>query len=264
VRQNIKEAWETVMATPSAPILEVTDLVKRYNGAARPALDGLSLKVRPGEILGLLGPNGAGKTTAVSIISTILRPSSGRVTVCGIDLWKTPRRARPHIGLVPQEIALYAELTAWENLAFFGRLQALRGARLKERMASALAAVGLEAKAHQKIATFSGGMQRRINLAVGILHAPRLLLLDEPTVGIDPQSRQLILEKLQTIKQEGTAMLYTTHYMEEAQQLCDRVAIMDNGRILCQGPPQDLISAQAPCCSLGELFLHLTGKELRD
>jgi len=252
------------MPTPSASILEVTDLVKRYNGAARPALDGLTLTIRPGEILGLLGPNGAGKTTAVSIISTILRPSAGRVAVCGIDLKEKPRLARPLIGLVPQEIALYAELTARENLVFFGRLQGLRGARLKERLASALAAVGLEARAHQKIATFSGGMQRRINLAVGILHAPRLLLLDEPTVGIDPQSRHLILEKLQAIKQEGAAMLYTTHYMEEAQQLCDRVAIMDNGRILCQGPPHDLISARPDCRSLGELFLHLTGRELRD
>ena len=252
------------MPTPSASILEVTDLVKRYSGAARPALDGLTLTIRPGEILGLLGPNGAGKTTAVSIISTILRPSAGRVAVCGIDLKEKPRLARPLIGLVPQEIALYTELTARENLVFFGRLQGLRGARLKERLASALAAVGLEARAHQKIATFSGGMQRRINLAVGILHAPRLLLLDEPTVGIDPQSRHLILEKLQAIKQEGAAMLYTTHYMEEAQQLCDRVAIMDNGRILCQGPPHDLISARPDCRSLGELFLHLTGRELRD
>jgi ABC-2 type transport system ATP-binding protein len=252
------------MPTPSASILEVTDLVKRYNGAGRPALDGLTLTIRPGEILGLLGPNGAGKTTAVSIVSTILRPSAGRVVVCGIDLKDKPRRARPFIGLVPQEIALYAELTARENLAFFGHLQGLRGARLKERLSSALAAVGLEARAHQKIATFSGGMQRRINLAVGILHAPRLLLLDEPTVGIDPQSRHLIQEKLQTIKQEGAAMLYTTHYMEEAQQLCDRVAIMDNGRILCQGPPHDLIAARPHCSSLGELFLHLTGRELRD
>ncbi len=252
------------MPSLSTPILEVTDLVKRYNGAARPALDGLTFAIRPGEILGLLGPNGAGKTTAVSIISTILAPSGGHVAVCGIDLRKTPRQVRPLIGLVPQEIALYAELTARENLTFFGRLQGLRGTRLKQRVAAALAAVGLEARAHQKIATFSGGMQRRINLAVGILHTPRLLLLDEPTVGIDPQSRHLILEKLQAIKQEGAAMLYTTHYMEEAQQLCDRVAIMDNGRILCQGPPNDLITARPDCRSLGELFLHLTGRELRD
>jgi ABC-2 type transport system ATP-binding protein len=252
------------MPSQSASILEVTGLVKRYNGAAQPAVDGLTLAIGPGEILGLLGPNGAGKTTAVSIISTILPPGAGQVTVCGIDLRKTPRQARPLIGLVPQEIALYAELTAWENLAFFGRLQGLRGALLKQRMATALEMVGLDARAHQKIATFSGGMQRRINLAVGILHAPRLLLLDEPTVGIDPQSRQLILEKLSAIKQDGTAMLYTTHYMEEAQQLCDRVAIMDNGRILCQGPPWELIADRPQCRSLGDLFLQLTGKELRD
>jgi ABC-2 type transport system ATP-binding protein len=256
--------WKITMPTQPVSILEATGLVKRYNGMVQPALDGLTLKIRPGEILGLLGPNGAGKTTAVSIISTILPPNDGRVTVCGVDLAESPRQARPLIGLVPQEIALYAELTAWENLAFFGRLQGLRGKLLKQRIGAALATVGLEAKAHQKVATYSGGMQRRTNLAVGMVHAPRLLLLDEPTVGIDPQSRQLILEKLQAIKQAGTAMLYTTHYMEEAQQVCDRVAIMDNGRILCQGAPRDLIAARPQCCSLGELFLHLTGKELRD
>lgn len=244
--------------------LEVKDLIKQYNGASRPALNGLSLKIRRGETFGLLGPNGAGKTTTVSILSTILPYTSGSVSICGIDVFDNPMQARRLIGLVPQEIALYPELTAWENLAFFGRLLGLRGRQLKTRIFKSLQVVGLEARAHQKIATYSGGMQRRANLAVGFIHTPRVLLLDEPTVGIDAQSRQLILDKLQEIKKEGTAILYTTHYMEEAQQICDRVAIMEDGRVLCQGTPRDLIAAHPQCRDLGELFLNLTGKELRD
>ncbi len=252
------------MPSQSEMTLEVKDLVKRYNAAALPAVDGLSLKVRRGEIFGLLGPNGAGKTTTVSIIGTILPPSSGRVTICDIDILKNPMQARRLIGLVPQEIALYPELTAWENLTYFGRLHGLRGQALKTHTEKSLQAVGLGEKANHKVSTYSGGMQRRTNLAVGFIHTPRMLLLDEPTVGIDAQSRQLILDKLQTIKKEGTAILYTTHYMEEAQQLCDRVAIMDRGRILCQGTPRELITAHSQCRTLGELFLHLTGRELRD
>jgi ABC-2 type transport system ATP-binding protein len=249
---------------PSEFTIEVQNLIKQYRGAAHPALNGLSLKIRRGEIFGLLGPNGAGKTTAVSILSTILPAATGSVTICGVDIFHSPMQARRLIGLVPQEIALYPELTAWENLAFFGRLQGLRGAKLNLRIEISLQAVGLEAKAHQKISTYSGGMKRRTNLAVGLIHAPRVLLLDEPTVGIDAQSRQMILDKLREIRKQGTAIVYTTHYMEEAQQLCDRVAIMDRGRILCQGTPRQVINAQPQCRDLGELFLHLTGKELRD
>jgi ABC-2 type transport system ATP-binding protein len=252
------------MQTHSEFTIEVHNLNKQYKGATHPALNGLSLKIRPGEIFGLLGPNGAGKTTAVSILSTILPVASGNVTICGINIFHHPMRARRLIGLVPQEIALYPELTARENLAFFGRLYGLRGKQLNTRIEMSLQAVGLETKAQQKISTYSGGMKRRTNLAVGLIHAPRVLLLDEPTVGIDAQSRQMILDKLREIRKQGTAILYTTHYMEEAQQLCDRVAIMDRGRILCQGTPRQVINAQPQCRDLGELFLHLTGKELRD
>ncbi len=244
--------------------IEVKNLFKQYKGAAHPALNSLSLEIRQGEIFGLLGPNGAGKTTMVSILSTILPAATGSVTICGVNILHHPMRVRRFIGLVPQEIALYPELTAWENMAFFGRLQGLRGERLNMRIALSLQAVGLEAKARQKISTYSGGMKRRINLAVGLIHAPRVLLLDEPTVGIDAQSRQMILDKLHEISKEGTSILYTTHYMEEAQRLCDRVAIMDRGRILCQGTPRQIITARPQCRDLGELFLHLTGKELRD
>ena len=252
------------MPSPPEAALKVVNLTKRYSGAAKPALDGLDLEIRPGEIFGLLGPNGAGKTTAVSILGTILKPSGGSVTICGRDGLQDTMRVRRLIGLVPQDIALYARMTAWENLAFFGRLQGLRGRALKSSIREALQAVGLQDRAHHKVGTYSGGMKRRTNLAVGLVHAPRVLFLDEPTVGIDAQSRQMILEKLQEISRRGTAILYTTHYMEEAQQLCHRVAIMDNGRILSSGTPGEIVRSHPDCKNLGDLFLHLTGKELRD
>jgi ABC-2 type transport system ATP-binding protein len=229
----------------------------------RPAVAALDLTILQGEIFGLLGPNGAGKTTTIAILSTTLGPEGGTVTVCGENLLKNTHRARRRIGLVPQEIALYPELTANENLDFFGRMHHLKGAALKAAREAALAAVGLSARGDQKVATFSGGMKRRINLAAGLLHRPAMLFLDEPTVGIDAQSRHLILDKLLALKAEGLTMLYTTHYMEEAEQLCDRVAIMDRGRILRTGPPGELVAAEE-CRDLGELFLHLTGRELRD
>lgn len=244
--------------------LVIENLSKRYHAAEPPAVDGLSLKIRQGEIFGLLGPNGAGKTTCISILSTLLPPCSGRVIMGAIDSVQSPRQARPHIGLVPQEIALYPELTARENLSFFGRLQGLSGKKLQAGIRMALGAVGLESHAHRRVSTFSGGMKRRANLAAGILHHPPVLLLDEPTVGIDAQSRQLIMEKLKDLKEGGTTMVYTTHYMEEAQSLCDRVAVMDKGRILAMGAPDALLAEYPRSRNLGELFLELTGKGLRD
>lgn len=244
-------------------VLEARGLVRRYPGMDRPAVAALDLTIFQGEIFGLLGPNGAGKTTTIAMLSTTLRPEAGTVTLCGESLLNNTHRARRQIGLVPQEIALYPELTANENLDFFGRLHHLRGAELKAARDTALAAVGLAEKGGQKVATFSGGMKRRINLAAGLLHRPAMLFLDEPTVGIDAQSRQLIMDKLLALRAEGLTMLYTTHYMEEAEQLCDRVAIMDQGRILMTGPPGELARSEG-CRDLGELFLHLTGRELRD
>jgi ABC-2 type transport system ATP-binding protein len=242
----------------------VENLTLRYAPQTPPALNGLSLAVQQGEIFGLLGPNGAGKTTAISILSTILKPDSGRVSLCGIDSLRDPVQVRRLIGLVPQEIALYPELTAWENLDFFGRLQGLGGGNLRSRIVESLKAVGLEEKGFQKVSTYSGGMKRRANLAIGMIHTPRVLFLDEPTVGIDAQSRELIMQRLKDQQKRGTTIIYTTHYMEEAQQLCDRVAIMDKGRILCQGTPAQVVEGQPPCADLNERFLHLTGRALRD
>ncbi len=258
----IYDEWPMTDTSPNALVID--NLSKRYHRAEQPAVDGLSLKIRRGEIFGLLGPNGAGKTTFISILSTLLPPSGGRVFMGEIDCTRNPRQARRLIGLVPQEIALYAELSARENLSFFGKLQGLGGRALQGGIRMALNATGLEAHAHRRVSTFSGGMKRRANLAAGILHHPPVLLLDEPTVGIDAQSRQLILEKLKELKAAGTTMVYTTHYMEEAQSLCDRVAILDKGRILEMGAPEALLADHPQCRNLGDLFLELTGKDIRD
>jgi ABC-2 type transport system ATP-binding protein len=244
--------------------LAVKGLIKTYKGSSGPALSGLDISVNYGEIFGLLGPNGAGKTTTISIMSTLLRPTSGSVTICGIDAVKQPNRIKKLIGLVPQDIALYANLTVRENLRYFGRICGLKGQVLKDRIADCLEMVGLEKRADQLIFTFSGGMKRRANLAAGILHQPRILFLDEPTVGIDAQSRNMILEKLSLLKETGTTMIYTTHYMDEAEQLCDCVAIIDEGHIIAEGSPKQLISRAPGHAGLKDLFLALTGKRLRD
>ena len=244
-------------------ILVAHDLVKVYGGASRPALNGIEVSVSEGTVLGLLGPNGAGKTTAISIMSTLLQPTGGSVFVCGIDLARYPREVRKLIGYVPQEIALYHNLTARENLLFFGRMYGLRGKTLEARVSDSIELVGLDESADQRVFTYSGGMKRRANLAAGILQRPKLLFLDEPTAGIDPQSRNLILERLATLKSK-TTMIYTTHYMEEAEQLCSYVAIMDAGSIIAEGSPGELIARIPGCSNLEALFINLTGKQLRD
>ena len=239
-------------------------LRKTYQGASSPALEDFDISIGTGEIFGLLGPNGAGKTTAISIMSSLFRPDSGRVTICGVDILRYPNQARKLFGLVPQDIALYPNLTVRENLSYFGRLYGLKGERLKHRVRECLEFVGLEEKADKRVFTCSGGMKRRANLAAGIVHKPRILFLDEPTVGIDAQSRNMILEKLSVLKQSGTSMIYTTHYMEEAQSLCSRIAVIDQGRIIAQGLPNELIEQHPGCRDLGDLFLKLTGKQFRD
>ncbi|MBI4764490.1 MAG: ABC transporter ATP-binding protein [Deltaproteobacteria bacterium] len=244
-------------------IIDTQQLVKVYRKGSKPALNGLTVSIREGEVFGLLGPNGAGKTTAISIMNTLLRPTSGGISVCGIDALRYPAQVREFIGFVPQEIALYQNLTVRENLHFFGRIYGLRGKELTKRISEFLELVGLEESAGQRVFACSGGMKRRANLAAGILHRPKLLFLDEPTVGIDPQSRNLILERLLTMK-AGTTMVYTTHYMEEAESLCSHVAIMDAGQIIAEGSPEELISRPPGYADLEALFLALTGKQLRD
>jgi len=245
-------------------LLRVEQLVKVYRGAAFPALNGVDFTVNSGEIFGLLGPNGAGKTTAISIICTLLRQSSGRVLLCSQDTLLNPSAVRGLFGLAPQDIALYPTLTARENLRYFGRLYGITGRKLSERINQSLTLVGLLDNADTRIDAYSGGMKRRANLAAAILHTPRLLVLDEPTVGIDTQSRNMLMENLKGLRAAGMTIIYTTHYMEEAEHLCDRIAIIDRGSIIATGSPKELISRTDGCINLEDLFLHLTGKQLRD
>ncbi|MCL2503022.1 MAG: ABC transporter ATP-binding protein [Coriobacteriia bacterium] len=214
-------------------MLSVTDLRKTYGDVA--AVDGVGFSVAEGEIFGLLGPNGAGKTTTISMISCLIAPDAGEISIDGHSTRTDSLGARKILGVVPQEIALYPLLTAAENLAFWGRMYGLKGKRLAEAVEYGLALAGLEDKAKKRVETFSGGMKRRINIAVGVLHRPRVLLMDEPTVGIDPQSRNHILGLVRELNKGGMTILYTSHYMEEVEALCDRIAIMDHGRVIALG-----------------------------
>jgi ABC-2 type transport system ATP-binding protein len=238
-------------------------LVKQYKNSTDPALNNLDLQVQKGEFFGLLGANGAGKTTAISVLSGFFPPDSGTVFIMGMDFCREPNKIRQILGLVPQEIALYDNLTAQENLLFFGRLYGFGGKKLQSRVEQCLEFAQLTEQATRLVSTYSGGMKRRLNLATGLLHVPQILFLDEPTVGIDTQSRHLIHRQLAQLNRDGTTILYTTHYMEEAQELCSRIGIIDGGRIIEQGTPDELLQ-QSGSRNLEELFLHLTGKQLRD
>jgi ABC-2 type transport system ATP-binding protein len=219
-------------------MISVRGLSKRF-GELR-AVDRVSFDVSPGELFGLLGPNGAGKTTTISMISGLLRPDEGAVMVGDCNLWEAPRRAKRLLGLVPQDIALYEEFNARENLLFWGGLYDIPRAELKASMDDILARVGLADRAREPVARYSGGMKRRLNLAIGLVHRPKVLLLDEPTVGIDPQARNNILEIIRQIARQGTTILFTTHHLNEAEQLCDRIAIMDRGQVLQTGSVREL------------------------
>jgi ABC-2 type transport system ATP-binding protein len=214
----------------SAAFLEVRDARKSYGSTV--ALDGVSFTVAEGEMFGLLGPNGAGKTTLLSILSCLLDASGGEVRLQGKTLVPRDREVRRLIGIVPQELAIYADLTARENLQFFGDLYGLPGAQLHQRVGEVLRAIGLEDRADDRAGTFSGGMKRRLNLGAALVHGPRLLLLDEPTTGVDPQSRNHIFEEVKRLNAAGLTVIYTSHYMEEVQTLCPRIGIMDQGRLV--------------------------------
>ena len=210
--------------------LEVRDLRHSYGQAK--ALDGVQIEVQAGEMFGLLGPNGAGKTTLMSILACLLEPTSGEARLDGAWLSPQNRAPRPWIGVVPQELALYQDLSARENLQFFGSLYGMSETRLKARTEEVLAAIGLAERADDRAGTFSGGMQRRLNLGVGLIHEPKLLLLDEPTTGVDPQSRNHIFEEIRRVNRAGMTVIYTSHYMEEVEALCTRIGVIDHGRII--------------------------------
>ncbi len=226
------------MSTQS--LLVAHSLHKRFGSIH--AVRGITFALAEGEIYSLLGPNGAGKTTTIGLLTTLLRPDEGDATIAGFSVTRQPHRVREIIGVVPQEIALYDDLSARENLRFWGHMVGLRGAALKARVEEALDLAELRDRADDKVATFSGGMKRRLNIVVGLLHHPRILFLDEPTVGIDPQSRRRILDTVKELNRQGLTVLYTTHYMEEAQELSHRIGIIDHGQLIAEGTLDELIA----------------------
>jgi ABC-2 type transport system ATP-binding protein len=226
----------------AAPIIEVIQLRKNYGATV--ALDGVSFQVHEKEIFGLLGPNGAGKTTLLSIVSCLLEASGGEARIRGQTVHPNDKELRREIGIVPQELALYDQLSGRENLIFFGRLYGLTGPALARRVQEVLSAVGLEDRADRKVATFSGGMKRRLNLGAALVHEPRLLLLDEPTTGVDPQSRNHIFEEIRRLNRAGATVVYTSHYMEEVQSLCPRVGILDHGKLIACDMVAELLRKQ--------------------
>jgi ABC-2 type transport system ATP-binding protein len=224
---------------PRPWVLECNDLRKSFGDLV--AVDGVGFRIAPGETYGLLGPNGAGKTTAISMITGLLERDRGEVVIGGQSLTTTSVRAKAAIGYVPQDLAIYPDLTGAENLRFFARLYGLAPAESKRRSDEVLDVIGLRERADERTKTYSGGMKRRLNVGIGLLHRPQLLVLDEPTVGVDPQSRNAILESVEGLSEGGMAVLYTTHYMEEAERLCDRVGIIDEGRLKAEGTRRELV-----------------------
>lgn len=221
-----------------ASILEVNNLVKKYGDFT--AVKGISFDIKEGEIFSLLGPNGAGKTTTILMLATLYTPTAGDATIAGYSITKNPMAVKQVIGVVPQDLALYDDLTAHENLLFWGQMYGLSGKALNSRIDEVLEQIGLVEKAKDRVKTYSGGMKRRVNIGIGLLHKPRLLFMDEPTVGIDPQSRRAILDTVKDLNKQGMTVLYTTHYMEEAQELSDRVGIIDHGELIALGTQKAL------------------------
>jgi ABC-2 type transport system ATP-binding protein len=244
--------------------LVAQDLHKSFN--EHKAVNGVSFTIYKGEIFGLLGPNGAGKTTTIRMLSTVLEPDHGDVVVGGHSIRANADAVRSLIGVCPQELALYEDLSALDNMVFFGRMVGLNGKEARSQSIAHLELMGLMERAKDKVSKFSGGMKRRVNLAIALMGNPELLFLDEPTVGIDPQSRNNIYETIEGLRDKGMTILYTTHYMEEANRLCDRVAIIDGGRIIAMDTPLELKKQIGPPdqVTLEDVFLKLTGRSLRD
>lgn len=246
-------------------ILKTRDLTKKYNNKV--VVDNLNIEIKKGEIFGLLGPNGAGKSTTMNMICSIVRPTAGEIELLGKDPWKQKKEVIHKIGYIPQELAIHGNLKAWENAELFISLYGIKGAELKKKVDESLEYVGLLERRQEFAKKFSGGMKRRLNIACAIGHNPELLIFDEPTVGIDPQSRNFILDKIKETNSKGTTVIYTSHYMEEVEALCSRIAIMDNGKIIACGTSSELkamVSKNGEKITLEEVFLTLTGKKLRD
>ncbi len=246
-------------------ILKTIDLTKKYDNKV--VVDNLNIEIEEGEIFGLLGPNGAGKSTTMNMICGIVRPTLGSVEFMEKDFEKNRKKLIDNLGYIPQELAIHGNLKAWENVELFTSLYGIKGALLKERINESLEYVGLLEKKNEYAKKFSGGMKRRLNIACAIGHHPRLLIFDEPTVGIDPQSRNFILDKIKESNKNGATVIYTSHYMEEVEAICTRIAIMDNGKVIATGTSDELkkmVVDDISKITLEEVFLTLTGKKLRD
>ncbi len=247
-------------------VITIKGLTKKYD--KKVAVDYISLEIKQGEIFGLLGPNGAGKSTTLNMLCSLIKPTSGDMEIFGLPPEKNRKMINGKIGYVPQELAIHENLKAWENIELFAALYGLKGQQLKTRIEEALSYVKLEEHRNHFVKTFSGGMKRRLNIACALAHQPKLLIFDEPTVGIDPQSRNFILKMIQKMNEEGATILYTSHYMEEIEAVCTRIGIMDNGKIIAVGTKEELVdlvrTEENQEMTLEKVFLTLTGKSLRD
>ncbi|MGZ3885669.1 MAG: ABC transporter ATP-binding protein [Bacteroidia bacterium] len=248
----------------SGALAQIQNVSKQYPGALRPAVSDLSLEIMPGDLFGLLGPNGAGKTTFISMLCGLFRPDKGSITIDGFAMSTSSKQAKQLIGVVPQEIALYPKLTAWENLMFLGHMYGIETTELKRRIKSSLEILGLEQNKDQQIRTFSGGMKRRVNLIAGLLHEPKLLILDEPTVGVDIQSKAAIINYLKQMNMEkNMTVFYTSHHLHEAEDFCTRIAILDEGKLVTEGKTAELME-NTGCGTIEEVYLKITGQRFRD
>lgn len=246
-------------------VLKTTELTKKYNNKA--VVDNLNIEIKQGEIFGLLGPNGAGKSTTMNMICSIVRPTAGEIELLGKNPWKQKKEVIHKVGYIPQELAVHGNLKAWENVELFTSLYGIKGEELKKAVNESLEYVGLLERKQEFAKNFSGGMKRRLNIACAIGHHPELLIFDEPTVGIDPQSRNFILDKIKESNKRGATVIYTSHYMEEVEAICTRIAIMDNGKVIACGTSEELkrlVNGDDEHITLEEVFLTLTGKKLRD
>ena len=245
-------------------IIEVKKLVKHYKGSVKNAVDGVSFRVRENDIFGLIGPNGAGKSSTINILTGRVAYTSGEITIAGYDLRKNLKQIKHVIGIVPQDIALYPSLNAYQNLYIFGNIYGLRGKVLRNRIDELVELYGIDNYKKNSISDFSGGIKRRINIIAGILNKPKILFLDEPTVGLDVQSNNLIMENLKALNKNGTSIIYTSHYLLEAQGFCNYIAIIDEGKLINRGSPSELIADNQGCGSLEDVYLKLTGHHIRD
>jgi ABC-2 type transport system ATP-binding protein len=245
------------------PIIEINNVTKYYGKATKPSLDDVNLSIFPGEKFGIFGPNGAGKTTLISILCNILQPTKGAVNYSIDSNSLSVDEILPHVGFVPQDFAFYAELTAKQNLEFFGGAYGVEPKILKERTDNLLEILGLSHVANKRVKTFSGGMKRRVNLAIGLIHEPKIVFLDEPTVGVDVHSKMSIISLLEELNAKGTTLIYTSHHLREAEDFCSRVALMDHGKIIAVDEVSNLLTEHS-VANMEELMINLTGKQLRD